>query len=245
MSVRRLLAGWFYRFAPRALRDGRTRAVLVRRARELDTLAGNDREPAALWRALRRFPEFLPLQREGEILRLLELVSRLAPARICEIGTASGGTTFLLARMAAPGAVLVTLDLSLRAGQAEALAILGGRSCRVRAVAADSHDPATVATVRAEAGGPLDLLLVDGDHSYDGVKTDFDRYAALVRPGGLIALHDIMPDSRSRGGPDTGTDAGGVPRFWRELSARHRDTVELIEDPAQDACGIGVVTVTP
>jgi len=74
------------------------------------------------------------------------------------------------------------------------------------------------------------------------VSADFEAYRPLVRAGGVIAFHDIVPDSRSRGGPDTGTDAGGVPRFWREIKERFPGaTTEIIERPDQDATGIGVL----
>ena len=36
----------------------------------------------------------------------------------------------------------------------------------------------------------IDLLYIDGDHSYDGVKFDFEHLGQKVRPGGLILLHD-------------------------------------------------------
>ena len=29
------------------------------------------------------------------------------------------------------------------------------------------------------------MLFIDGDHSYEGVRADFERYGRLVRPGGL------------------------------------------------------------
>jgi predicted O-methyltransferase YrrM len=239
-----MLRRLFHRFAPRFLRDARTRRVLRGKARELARRSAGVTDPAALWALLGRYPEFMPLQRESEILRFLALVSDLRPRRIGEIGTAAGGTAFLLARVAAPDATLVTLDLSLRPGQADALGLLGGGGCRVVALTGDSHSDATLDQVRRAAGGPLDVVLIDGDHRYEGVAADFERFRPLVRPGGLIALHDIMPDSRSRGGPDTGTDAGGVPRFWRELAARFPDDVrELTEAPDQDACGIGVLRV--
>lgn len=48
-----------------------------------------------------------------------------------------------------------------------------------------------------EAAGlrAYDVLVIDGDHSYDGVKFDFDHYAPLVRPGGLIVIDDYhSPD---------------------------------------------------
>jgi predicted O-methyltransferase YrrM len=39
---------------------------------------------------------------------------------------------------------------------------------------------------------PIDLLFVDGDHSYDAVKQDFLDWAPKVRPGGFLALHDVV-----------------------------------------------------
>jgi len=38
--------------------------------------------------------------------------------------------------------------------------------------------------------GPVDMLYIDGDHSYRGVKADFKNYAPLVSPGGIIVLDD-------------------------------------------------------
>lgn len=36
----------------------------------------------------------------------------------------------------------------------------------------------------------IDLLFIDGDHSYEGVKKDFNLYSKLVSPNGLILIHD-------------------------------------------------------
>lgn len=37
----------------------------------------------------------------------------------------------------------------------------------------------------------IDLLHIDGDHSYSGVSSDFNTWVAAVRPGGAIMFHDI------------------------------------------------------
>lgn len=37
---------------------------------------------------------------------------------------------------------------------------------------------------------PLDLLLIDGDHTYEGCYSDLMQWAPLVRPGGLVLVHD-------------------------------------------------------
>ena len=36
----------------------------------------------------------------------------------------------------------------------------------------------------------LDLLFIDGDHSYEGVKADWDAYNRFLKPGTLVVFHD-------------------------------------------------------
>lgn len=45
-------------------------------------------------------------------------------------------------------------------------------------------------TGEVEFPEPLDILYIDGDHSYEGVKADYELHAPKVRPGGLIFFHD-------------------------------------------------------
>ncbi|MGB5295671.1 MAG: class I SAM-dependent methyltransferase, partial [Thermoanaerobaculia bacterium] len=61
-------------------------------------------------------------------------------------------------------------------------------------------------------GRPIDFLYIDGDHRYEGVRTDFEMYSPLVRPGGVIAFHDIAT-----------RDSGyGTGRLWAELRDLYR-----------------------
>jgi len=55
----------------------------------------------------------------------------------------------------------------------------------------DSHNPETVGKLKVRlAGRPIDLLFIDGDHTYNSVKQDYELYGPLVKH--LIALHDIF-----------------------------------------------------
>jgi predicted O-methyltransferase YrrM len=155
-------------------------------------------------------------QISAEITAFLHLLEAESPQRVLEIGTAGGGTLFLLTRVAAPDALLVSVDL--KRGQ------FGGghprwrvplyrssarEAQRVELVSGDSHDPRTWDRVRRLLNGrPLDLMFVDGDHSYEGVTQDFTEYSTLVRPGGLVAFHDIVP-----GGPGKHGDPGRRPHL--------------------------------
>lgn len=36
----------------------------------------------------------------------------------------------------------------------------------------------------------IDFLFIDGDHSYDGVKSDWESYRSFMRPGAIVVFHD-------------------------------------------------------
>jgi hypothetical protein len=40
----------------------------------------------------------------------------------------------------------------------------------------------------------IDFLFIDGDHSYDGVKKDFDLYSQILSDSGIIMIHDTDGD---------------------------------------------------
>lgn len=46
-----------------------------------------------------------------------------------------------------------------------------------------------VGEVRKIASG-LDLLFIDGDHSYNGAKTDWESYKDFLKPGSIVVFHD-------------------------------------------------------
>jgi len=53
----------------------------------------------------------------------------------------------------------------------------------------------TVETAQLYPGRPIRLLLIDADHSYEGVRGDLEAWLPLVAPGGLIVFHDyLIPD---------------------------------------------------
>ena len=175
-------------------------------------------------------------QRREEILTFLERVEAIRPRAVLEIGTSAGGTLYLLTRVAAEDAVIVYVDLAVPWFSARARSRLARAGQRVVGIGADSGDAATQRRVIEALGGrPLDVLFIDGDHSYDGVRRDFELYAPLVRAGGIIGLHDVNRDDDA-----AHAVSGEVPRFWSELRQSHR-TEQLILSSRDDGYGIGIV----
>jgi cephalosporin hydroxylase len=235
VSLREIAPGWL-RLAYRHVRLRWHARRLMRAARHATT-------PAQWFDLVGRFPAFLSIQKPSEIVGLLELLHRAQPNTVCEIGTALGGTSFLLARAASPRATIVLIDPAFDGARTGALQRFAGPQQTVVCIGGSSTDPAVRRGLeRALAERPLDFLLIDGDHSYEGVATDLGLYSPLVRPGGLVAFHDILPDHGARGEP-TGNWSGGVPRLWGELKTKYGAAArELVADPAQDGYGIGVLT---
>jgi len=100
-------------------------------------------------------------------------------------------------------------------------------------IVGDSHDWKTVAALAKELDGRLiDCLFIDGDHSYEGVRADYAMYSHLVRPGGLIAFHDIVLHS---------SQSVGVSRLWDEI--KDDMAIEIIDPSDPPWAGIGVLRV--
>jgi predicted O-methyltransferase YrrM len=182
----------------------------------------------------------IPTQVRDELAELACIVESLEPGAVLEIGTANGGSLFLWSRLASSDATVVSVDLP--GGQ------LGGgypkwkipfyesfarEKQRIWLVRGDSHDANTFRRVRRILGAQeLDFLFVDGDHTYGGVKRDFEMYSPLVRKGGIIAFHDIMPHPL-----DSGCE---VSKFWNELK-NTQGAREIVNDLRLRWGGIGLL----
>lgn len=186
------------------------------------------------------FKSIQPMQSQVEFSQLYDRVQALRPRVVVEIGTCHGGTLYLWCQAAHPEATLISIDLP--GGE------FGGgyRECRgalyhqfkqpaqtLHLLRMDSHAAATAERVRALAPEPVDFLFIDGDHTYAGVKQDYMLYSAHVRPGGLVALHDIAARPSQ---PDL-----EVWKFWQELKAQRPAREVLDQTPTGRTIGIGML----
>lgn len=177
-----------------------------------------------------------PVQNTREITDLCNLLRERGVKNIMEIGTDSGGTLFLFSRIASSYARIVSVNLpygTLNAWCMKYRNVLyesfATRSQRISLLTANSHENSTLRKVTGALGGEkLDFLFIDGDHSYEGVKQDFEMYSPLVKKGGIVGFHDI-----------TGVRNTTVGRYWRELKKgyRHKE-IEYTKGPG---LGIGII----
>lgn len=75
---------------------------------------------------------------------------------------------------------------------------------------------------------PIDLIFIDGDHSYEGVKRDWELFVPHVKPFGIVVFHDTMwdlPPYQMRARADM-----GVPRFVDELRRRGYQVLTIDRD---------------
>jgi len=180
-----------------------------------------------------------PMQIKSEISKLCNVLER--PKVILEIGTANGGTLFLFSRFADPNAIMISIDLRNSKYRKKLYYAFEGDRQRMYLLRGDSHSMQILRDVNGIlqscenpiAEMQIDFLFIDGDHSYEGVKKDFEMYSPMVRQGGIIALHDIvrLPSKNSE---------KQVAEFWNEMQERFIVN-EFVEDYLQEGFGIGVI----
>jgi len=57
----------------------------------------------------------------------------------------------------------------------------------------------------------IDLVHIDGLHTYDAVKEDFENWLPKVKPGGVVMFHDITARIKDF----------GVWKYWDEISTQY------------------------
>jgi cephalosporin hydroxylase len=184
-------------------------------------------------------------QHPDEIGALFNRARALNPAVVVEIGTRDGATLLYWSQLGPSLRALVSIDLpgGIHGGGYPAARarlyrrfVHGNPGCALHLIRMDSQTEATRDHLQGLLrGAPIDMLFIDGDHRYAGVRRDYDLYTRLVRPGGWVVLHDIYPNTHD--------ESIQVHRLWREIRASGADTFEIVHQPYTGRYGIGVVRV--
>jgi len=77
-------------------------------------------------------------------------------------------------------------------------------------------------------GQKHDLIFVDGNHSYEGVKSDYNKFYRNCK---FMAFHDICGHR----------NCGGVNKLWEEIKNKHEDYWEFIAPNKEYQSGIGII----
>lgn len=81
--------------------------------------------------------------------------------------------------------------------------------------------------------GPYDLIFIDADHTYDGVKSDFNNYLSMLSEGGVIGFHDVECP-----------DWPGINEFWNELESTNKYNMQkFVKKEFLLQYGIGMLTL--
>ena len=188
----------------------------------------------------RAYKLFWPKQVKEELLMLVKVLVEIKPQNIVEIGTAGGGTLFIMTKLAQDNAKVMSIYLPQgRFGggypewKSKFYSSFANKTQQIKLLRSDSHQQATFnECVQFFGNSKLDVLFIDGDHTYEGVKQDYELYKPLVRDGGIIVFHDIVLHPKNA--------ECEVQIFWEEIKQDY-EYEELVHDWDQKWAGIGVL----
>jgi predicted O-methyltransferase YrrM len=124
--------------------------------------------------------------------------------RLAEVGVWEGGTTRLLREAMSPGATLFAVDPYVPGRLGVNYQRLIARNEVGRSTNGSIHWLQTTgvdaARMPAVLAAPFDFVLIDGDHTYEGLRADWEGWSPLVAMDGVVALHDSVDTPGTGGG---------------------------------------------
>lgn len=181
-----------------------------------------------------------PSQHPEEIKKYKKLLEKEGIRSFLEIGSRHGDNFYDIMTSLPPGSLGVAVDLpdSLwgRIDSQESLERcvqeLRKQGYNAHVIFGNSQTDEMVEKVK-EIAEEFECVFIDGDHTYDGAKRDFELYLPLA--GELVTFHDIV----GVGQKDKRYDAKvEVPILWQELK-QHYNHVEIVGQGS--IMGIGVL----
>jgi len=157
---------------------------------------------------LQSFPSVGASVSPMECAALAALSHLVGANRVFEFGTYKGVSTTQLALNLAEGGMVFTLDLPedhpayslpIPKPEEQQIAAEGGKGILIPG---DLRDRVTFLTSDSATfdetpyRGSIDLVFVDGAHSYEYVKSDTEKGWNMLRSGGVLAWHDCTPSHR-------------------------------------------------
>jgi len=174
-------------------------------------------------------------QRFYELACLCEQLSLLKPETVLEIGIDHGGTLQVWSEFSADNAMLIGVDND---PDVKDIKYVDVENKNIVTIVGDSQRNETIELVKNKLGDrKVDFLFIDGDHRELAVRNDFINYSKLVRPGGIIAFHDINASK------DFESYCVGVKKVWEEIKENHPSAKEFVDKDSEIHYGIGMLVV--
>lgn len=162
-------------------------------------------------------------QIRSEIEELSKLIIKKNPTNMLEIGSKLGGNTYILSQLCQ--GIKLSIDLVegehggwiLQLDHPYLDNVVKSRNnyfadIGVLPIIGNSHSKKTLSyTKYSLEEKKLELLYIDGDHTYEGSKQDFEMYSPLVSKDGLVIFHDI---NKTKFHEESNNQ---VWKFWKEL----------------------------
>lgn len=165
-------------------------------------------------------------QKEAEWLRFISIVDIMHPKNILEIGSYDGGSTISLS-------LLCERLLTIECIPPRYDVNLIRKNCNFTYLQGDSSSSDIVNFVKISNNELYDVVFVDGSHLYNIVKQDYFNYKNYIRPGGIMAFHDIIESDEHK------KQNTLVYKLWNEIKNNYHH-VEIIESPYNWG-GIGII----
>lgn len=155
-----------------------------------------------------------------------DLVWNLRPRTIVELGTAGGTSMFSFAQAAKDTKSNVNIHaIDTWEGDNHTGAYSNQVYKRVKEISESIYSDVNIQMMRmffdqardTFKDASVDLLHIDGLHTYEAVKDDFYSWLPKVSPDGVVIFHDISEKK----------DDFGVYRFWEELKSKY-GTMEFL-----------------
>jgi predicted O-methyltransferase YrrM len=125
---------------------------------------------------------------------------------------------------------VIAIDLKIK----EELSLKYGNNHDARLIEGSSHDQGVIDSIPDN----IELLFIDGDHSYDGCTADLNDYWNKVIPGGIMCVHDAFDTNGKLCEPEVAKAVGRfvdlhydefVPDNWNTSPVHRCDSMAIIQ----------------
>lgn len=146
--------------------------------------------------------KLVPRAMRSYVMTLYELICEIRPENVLEIGVQRGQSTkaILLAMAMIRHGHLTSVDHKDRSGLLNDI-----EHKDLEPYWTFVHGNSHLEETKNQVLKGYDILFLDGDHKYDGVKQDWNDYMPMVVPGGLVLMHDVTNKNE------------GVKDLWAEI----------------------------